>query len=279
MTLKEQIDFYQESKKWYLKIINEFKFDPEKDLKARDYLNSILKKKSGDWELNHTLSSFKELLQKKTSIFIYGCGPSLEITVSTLLDSFGKSFFNKIINLAADGAAVYLLEKHIPIDATFSDLDGITKAEFEASKFMIVHAHGDNIEKLKEFSDDIITKDNIICTTQVESSGDVINTGGFTDGDRVLFFIRTLLQHDHNIYLIGMDFKDKIGKFSKLEFDTNMESSPIKRKKLDCAIKLVNWFQTLIDNPMYFINSESNSDKISSLSLKTIVENYKNYIL
>lgn len=279
MSLAEQLDFYVEFKEWYFKIIEDFEFDHDKDLEARDYLNSLLEERPNSWNLELTLEKFKKTIQEKQTIFIYGCGPSLEPTVNTLLDSCGLSFFERAINLAADGAAVYLLEKGIPIDATFSDLDGITEKELDASRFMVVHAHGDNIDKLQEFKNAILTKEHFIGTTQVESNGEVINAGGFTDGDRILFFLRTLLKPNQVIYLIGMDFKDKIGKYSKPNFEDNIEANPIKRKKLDYAIELVNWFRTLVDNPLYFIGSPSTSNAIRTLSLNKIVENYNPYNL
>ena len=48
---------------------------------------------------------------------------------------------------------------------------------------MVVHAHGDNIEKIhlvKNFK-------NCIGTTQTKSFGKLHNFGGFTDGDRCVF--------------------------------------------------------------------------------------------
>ena len=91
--------------------------------------------------------------------------------------------------MVADGATRLLIEKRIPINAVFTDLDGITKANFDNTEFMIVHAHGDNIDKLTFFKNEIISFPNLIVTTQVEPIENVINSGGFTDGDRILFFI------------------------------------------------------------------------------------------
>ena len=149
-----------------------------------------------------------------------------------------------------------LNENVIPIK-----LDGITKEEFFYSEFLFIHAHGDNIEKLKSFKDEILIFKNIIGTTQVEPSENLINPGGFTDGDRILYFLRTLLEPKHQIFLIGMDFQNIIGKYSKLELYENQEGNAIKIKKLKFATDLIEWIMHLINNEIYFVNSKFISDK------------------
>jgi len=267
--LKERIDFYNEFSSWYFKILKDFKFDYQRDCIARDYLSSILDQKSNDWNLERTLISFKNVIQKKSRILIYGCGPSLEDTVNkSLSDRDNRNLFNNCLNLAADGASIFLKEKDIPINGIFTDLDGITKKEFHNTDFMVVHAHGDNIEKLKYFEKDILNFDNMLGTTQVEPIHNVINPGGFTDGDRILFFLRTFLLSKHTIFLIGMDFNHIIGRYSKPEMTKNKEANPIKIKKLDCAIKLIEWFKYKIENEIYFVNSKVESNKFNYLSVE-----------
>ncbi|GAI68912.1 unnamed protein product, partial [marine sediment metagenome] len=46
----------------------------------------------------------------------------------------------------------------------------------------------------------------VIGTTQVEPVENLVNSGGFTDGDRILSFISSLLLPKHELYLIGMDY-------------------------------------------------------------------------
>lgn len=268
MSLKEQIDFYREFKDWYFEIINDFKFNHKKDCRASDYLSQILEKKGKNWDLESNLLSFKELLNTKNTILIYGCGPSLEITVNVLLKNLGLDFFAVCINLAADGASVLLKKKGIPIDGLFTDLDGITKEEFFSSEFVFVHAHGDNIDKLYNFRDEILISENVIGTTQVEPSKNLINPGGFTDGDRILYFLRTMLSPKHQIFLIGMDFQNIIGKYSKLDMNENQEGSAVKIKKLKFAIRLIEWLSHLMKNEIYFVNSKFISDKFKYLSIE-----------
>ena len=273
LNIANELNFYDEFKEWYLQIINDFKFDYEEDCKSRDYLSQILIKKSHKWKLENILESFKNIIKIKQSILIYGCGPSLEKTVDVIITQESKDFFENFINLAADGASVLLREKSIPIDAIFTDLDGITKDEFNYSRFNIIHAHGDNINKLKLFKDEILNFENVIGTTQVEPLGNIINPGGFTDGDRIIFFLRKLINPSQKLFLIGMDFKDIVGKYSKLEIKRNQEGSLIKKKKLQYAVKLIEWLKPKIINEIFFVNSEKISEKFKYLSLEKFMKN------
>ncbi|TET61541.1 MAG: DUF115 domain-containing protein [Promethearchaeota archaeon] len=266
--LKDQLNFYTEFKDWYNQIKNDFKFDYQKDCEARDYLSLILSKKNKNWEINNVLKLFKERLLTKSSLLIFGCGPSLEKTIDIIGGKKGANFFKDYIILAADGASILLKKKGIHIDAIFSDLDGITKNELEYARFNIVHAHGDNIRKLWFFEENIIKFKNIIGTTQVDPIQNIINPGGFTDGDRILFFLRTLLSSFHRLFLIGMDFGNIIGKYSKLDMKINQEASPTKLKKLSYALKLIKWLKKMIINPIYFVNSENRISDFVHLSIE-----------
>ncbi|MFX1354641.1 MAG: hypothetical protein ACFFGP_11810, partial [Promethearchaeota archaeon] len=155
----------------------------------------------------------------------------------------------------------------IPIDIIFTDLDGITKTEFSYSEFIIVHAHGDNINKLQEFEKSISDFKNIIGTTQVEPIESIINPGGFTDGDRILFFIRPFLNSNHKIYLVGMDFDKIIGKYSKIDKSSNFIASKVKRRKLRYAKYLIEWIQKELPCSIYFVNSFPKSKKFNNLNL------------
>jgi len=268
-SLKKQINFFDEFKEWYYKIITDFKFNIQEDRDARDFLSDILTQSSVIWNLEDTLKSFKDLIQSKSYILIYGCGPSLEIT----MEKFEvKSFFNRSVNLAADGAAVLLKEKQIPVDGIFTDLDGITINEFNYPEFIIVHAHGDNIKKLKFFREKVINFKKIIGTTQVEPIKDILNPGGFTDGDRILYFIKSFLLPHHRIFLIGMDFNSIIGRYSKPDLTKNQEANPLKIKKLRYAIKLVEWVKKQIVNDIYFVNSNFESKYFKDFKFLSISE-------
>ncbi|MHA2399897.1 MAG: 6-hydroxymethylpterin diphosphokinase MptE-like protein [Promethearchaeota archaeon] len=273
-TLKAQLNNFDEFKVWYAKILSRFKFSYKRDCEARNYLAKILLSKSQIYDLEQILRLFKRTLHSKPNILIFGCGPSLENTVEYILKHKGLVFFKDFINIAADGAAVLLKEKSIPITAIFSDLDGITQEEFNYTHFNIIHAHGDNIEKIKVFKEDIIKFEKIIGTTQVEPIENVLNPGGFTDGDRILFFLHKLIYSSQKIFLIGMDFKNIVGKYSKLSLMQNEEASIIKKKKLKMAVELIEWVSTRIANQIFVINSEEVFHKLNYLHLDEFVQSW-----
>ncbi|MFX1389895.1 MAG: 6-hydroxymethylpterin diphosphokinase MptE-like protein [Promethearchaeota archaeon] len=270
--LKDQIDFYNEFKECYFKIIDDFQFNYREDCRARDYLSSIFYKKPIEWKLENVLHLFREKIISRLSILVYGCGPSLEKTVNALIKKKGVKLFENFINLAADGASILLKEKKIKIDAIITDLDGITKQEFKYTDFVIVHAHGNNIENLKFFSKQILDFKNIIGTTQVKPVPNLINPGGFTDGDRILYFIRSLLNPFQKVYLIGMDFGEIIGKYSKLTIKTNQKANQIKIKKLNYAIKLIKWIEKAFKNEIYFVNSNYLTENFKNLSIEEFLK-------
>lgn len=272
MTLKEQVDYHSEFEDWYFKIIKDFRFNIEKDREARDILSQMLQYRGKNWNLESVLSSFKKLIELKASILIYGCGPSLENTIESIIKKRGKKFLNEFINLTADGAATLLRERDIKIHGIFTDLDGINKDDFNQADFVVVHAHGENILKIKEFKEIIQDFKNIIGTTQVEPLKNVINSGGFTDGDRILFFLRSLLQPKHKLFLIGMDFSNIIGKYSKTDMIKDEEGDDIKIKKLQYAVKLIEWLQKEIKNKIYFVNSKVVSKEFNNITLEEFEE-------
>jgi hypothetical protein len=276
---RETINFYQGFKNCYNRIIHEFNYEEKKDWKARDVLLRILKEKDREWKSEVILREFKGKLKEKQKILIFGCGPSLEISIQTIIKESGKEFFKNFINLTADGASVLLREKNLPIDGLFSDLDGITKQEFEYARFVIVHSHGDNIEKLFKYKSAIIEKRNVIATTQVKPKKGIFNPGGFTDGDRILYFIKNLILPHQQLYLIGMDFKGIVGKFSKPYMRQDTAATPTKKKKLEFAVKLIEELPNEVRNKLYFVNSEKVSKKFKYLSLSRFLKEEKPHYL
>ncbi len=271
-TLKDELNFFNDFNLWYSHIREDFKFDYERDLKSRDILSGILKKKTYNWQLDNILKSFRKRILLKPVILIYGCGPSLEDTVSVILRKKGKAFFDEFINITADGASILLRENNIKIDAIFTDLDGITKKEFNYSSFNIIHAHGDNSDKMIQFENEIVNFHNVIGTTQVEPVSNIVSPGGFTDGDRILFFLRSLIKPSQKLFLIGMDFKNIVGKYSKLNIKHNQEGSQIKKKKLLYAVELIEWLRNKIPNDLFFVNSEIVNNQFEFISIEDFLK-------
>ncbi len=272
--IRRKVNFYDEFKGWYNTISKDFNYDAQKDSFARDYLSNMIMKKN-NWNLETVLSSFQDDLLKKEFILVYGCGPSLEMTLDFLLRNNVDLNSEKIFNIAADGASRLLKERYIKIEAIFSDLDGITTNEFIYPNFIVVHAHGDNIEKLKRFENEILEFEKIIFTCQVEPNDYVINHGGFTDGDRILFFLRSLLIPFHRIFLIGMDFMNKVGKYSKVGFQKSQKASKSKQKKLRYAAKLIDWLDEYIENEICYVNSQKTSKRYKNLDLVQFLKEFK----
>lgn len=270
-SLKYKLNFFEEFKEYYFKIINDFNFDYQEDCKARDYLSQIFNNKKKNWNLENVIKSLNTQILSKPDILIYGCGPSLEETVEAILKKNGRLYFDKFINLAADGASILLRKKHIKINAIFTDLDGITRREFNYANFNIVHAHGNNIDKLIQFENDILRFQNIIGTTQVEPLENVLSPGGFTDGDRILYFIHKLIKPSQKLYFIGMDFNNIVGKYSKLDIKRNQEGTKSKIKKLRYGMELIEWIKTKINNEIIFVNSKIISDKFNYISISNML--------
>jgi len=209
--------------KQYSKILKEFNYDGKKDKESAKMLDSILKKSDIDKKIT-------KLIKGKT-IFVVGSGPSLSSAIPILKK------YKKMVKIVADSSVKPLVENGIIPDIVVSDLDGdenILKKIGRTNSIFVVHAHGDNIEKLelvKKFK-------NCIGTTQTVPFEKIENFGGFTDGDRGVFLANHF--QAKKIVLFGMDFGDRIGKYS----ETKKSERKIKLMKLKKAESLLRWLST-----------------------------------
>ena len=214
----------------FKEIRNEFRYSEAKDIQSAKKLNSILKKKFSEKQL-------EELIRNKT-VYIIGAGPSLSKSLKYIKKS------KNVTKIVADGAVRALLEKNIKLDILVTDLDGdlISIKKIGKTKIpIIVHAHGDNYDKLeivKKFS-------NVIGTTQTNKFGRIGNFGGFTDGDRCVFLAEYF--NASKIVLIGMDFGQKIGKYSKHK----VINRKTKIKKLKFGKMIIEWLATKSKADLY----------------------------
>ncbi len=115
-----------------------------------------------------------------------------------------------------------------------TDLDGDTEKLFSYSgsgSTVVLHAHGDNIHKIIEYFSEI--KGPIIPSCQVYDHAPVNNFGGFTDGDRSVFFANFLGSPKIDVY--GFNLEDPIAKSKDL--------LEIKRKKLKFAGELIGFLE------------------------------------
>ncbi len=107
---------------------------------------------------------------------------------------------------------------------------------------MVVHAHGDNVNLLRKL---VPKMKKCIGTTQVKPFHDIHNFGGFTDGDRAAFLASRF--NAKNIVLVGMDFRDKIGRYSK----TRIKNEREKITKMYVGQELLEWLATFTKAKLY----------------------------
>ncbi|WNY27174.1 6-hydroxymethylpterin diphosphokinase MptE-like protein [Methanolapillus ohkumae] len=217
---------FEEWAPYYEKILTEFGFSKERDEMSATYLSAYSLQNFGPALLN--LDQIRG-----RNVLICGNAPALE---SELLSFFSKSennpdFFSSPIFIAADGAASVLMQFRQP-DIIVTDLDGKRErdAENEISCFasgatILVHAHGDNRDKLEKYLPQFKKGTGFfIPTCQCRPPRNIYNFGGFTDGDRCIFLADAF--GARNILLLGFDFNDQ-------------QVTDFKKKKLGCAKKLI----------------------------------------
>jgi len=233
-------------KKKYLDILKEFKYSGKKDKESAIILNSILKKSNVNEEISNLI--------KDKSVLVIGSGPSLSTAIPELIKN------KKSIKIAADSSVKPLLENGIVPEIIITDLDGDEKSLKKVSKksIFVVHAHGDNIDKL-EFAKKI---KKCVGTTQSNPFDKIQNFGGFTDGDRGVF----LASHfgAKKIILFGMDFGERIGKYS----NTKKSDRKIKLMKLNKGKFLLEWLATKTKSELFTTSKPIKGFK--KISYKTV---------
>jgi len=207
---------------YYQSIRAEFGYSSEQDQEAAQILSGMIKKKALE----------PKVLQKKIkgkNVIVVGAGPSLE-------DERSLKFIKKnktSVKIAADGAVQFLIENKVKPDIVVTDLDGNPAALQKAEKggaVMVVHAHGDNTKMLKK----LVPKfKKLVGSTQVMPVENVHNFGGFTDGDRGVFLAEEF--GAKKIVLVGMDFGNSIGKYSKKK----VKDAELKKQKMEAGKRLL----------------------------------------
>ena len=235
----------------YREILKDFGYSRKKDTQSCKLLDSLLPKKI-------RIAEIKDLIEKKP-VFVVGAGPSLPSSISILRK------YKKITKIVADGATKAIIENGLKPDIVVTDLDGDIKSLKKAGRtntIMVVHAHGDNTEKIhlvKYFK-------NCIGTTQTKSVGKVHNFGGFTDGDRCVFLANHFKAK--KIILLGMDFGTRIGKYSK----TRVLNRTIKIKKLRRGKKLLEWLAKKSESQLYSTTKIKGLTKINLRDIDNIIK-------
>ena len=234
----------------YQDILKDFGYSRKKDTQSCKLLDSLLPKKI-------PIVKIRNLIENKP-VFVIGAGPSLPSCISILKK------YKKITKIVADGATRAIIENSLKPDIVVTDLDGDIKSLKKVGRtntLMVVHAHGDNNEKIhlvKNFK-------NCVGTTQTKPAGRVHNFGGFTDGDRCVFLANHFKAK--KIILLGMDFGTRIGKYSK----STVINRNIKIAKLRCAKKLLEWLAQKSGSELYSTTTMKGFTKIKSREIDNII--------
>ncbi len=201
----------------YRLVLEDMGFDRTKDERSAYMLSGMIEIKAMKKDEVAKIKDLQKAIKGK-DVLVCGKAP-------TLADEIGNVDFKKYVIIAADGAASVLMKKGITPDIIVTDLDGNMDDEARANELgaiMVVHAHGDNMDALKE---EVPGLKKVIGTTQSKPLKNVYNFGGFTDGDRAVFLAKEF--GARSITLIGFDFKDE-------------NVTPMKKKKLVWAERLIN---------------------------------------
>ncbi|WP_405290599.1 6-hydroxymethylpterin diphosphokinase MptE-like protein [Methanobrevibacter sp.] len=218
--------------KYYTEILEDFGFSRENDEESAKLLDEIL-----STEGCLTLNDLAEIVGFSDKYIVFGAGPSIKEHIRMLKNDYDLKNY---VLVAADGATTALIEERIVPDIVATDLDGniddILLANLRGAN-IVIHAHGDNIEKIATMSSFF---NNVLGTTQAQPVGNLYNFGGFTDGDRAIFLAVALGASE--ITLAGMDFGDIVTKYSRPNLpDVLGQADEFKKKKLMYAEKFTNW--------------------------------------
>ncbi|MFQ5920900.1 MAG: 6-hydroxymethylpterin diphosphokinase MptE-like protein, partial [Nitrososphaerales archaeon] len=173
------------------------------------------------------------------NVLVIGAGPSLEDALPKIRR------LKEFTTIVADGASQALIENGIKPRIVVTDLDGSHEHLLRADRMgavMVVHAHGDNVNLMRNL---VPKLQNCVGSTQVKPLKNVHNFGGFTDGDRAVFLASEF--RAKNIVLVGMDFGDKIGRYSK----TSVRDEKLKMAKMAAGRELLEWLSSFSPSKLY----------------------------
>jgi uncharacterized Rossmann fold enzyme len=237
---------FYEYQEIFEKIKNQFGFDEGRENDAAVLLSSIVY--SIQDPNIECLLSFIDSLQPEQLILIFITQSSQFATHLSQIEKLKQNPKFKTIVIAADATSQEFLKANQVPDFVFSDLDGITPEDLkkltDSGCYVIVHGHSDNTDKIEQFKSVITKNKKVIGTTQTDITEVLINPGGFTDGDRSLFFFNHLVNADIPFYVLGYDF-DTVYlsdyKKSMLTGQNMGEYLESKKQKLLWAKKSIEW--------------------------------------
>ncbi|ELY53959.1 6-hydroxymethylpterin diphosphokinase MptE-like protein [Natronococcus jeotgali] len=221
----------------YDAIRRDFGYDRRGDERGRDVLAEL----TGPFDLERLDAA------AGATVAVVGAGPTLadELEVAREAD----------VVFAASTAADALLEAGVGVDCMVTDLDknpDTVRRLTRRGTPVAVHAHGDNIPRLRSVVPDC-RGEWLLPTTQVAPRGPVRNVGGFTDGDRAAFLA------DHlgaaRLSFAGWTFDDP-------------SVGPTKARKLEWAERLLYWLERRRDERFAVLDGRRAALETSSLPIE-----------
>lgn len=204
---------FSEWKPAYEAIVSDFGFDRTADRAARDLLAELTS--------SFDLGRIEPILAgQHVAIAGGGRGVVADLTELQAVDTV----------VATSVAARTLRASDLGVDMLVTDLDktpAVVRTLADTGVPVAVHAHGDNVQLVREQVPDLPTE-TVLPTTQTEPLGSVENFGGFTDGDRGAFIA------DH--------FGARQLSFPGWDLDDPSVSTQ-KRRKLEWAARLLHWLE------------------------------------
>ena len=201
---------FSEWKPTYERICAEMGYDPGMDEMSVRTLTAVTQ--------NSDLRDEDSLIPLiEDTVTVFGDSPGLESDISIVIPEGTL--------IAAGSATKRMISAGFRPDIIVTDLDGEISSQLEASSdgaVTVILAHGDNADLIREYAPQF--KGPIVLTTQGEPRGNVLDFGGFTDGDRAVCMAREF--GAQKIILVGFDFdtpspktgRDPAVKLSKLSW-------------------------------------------------------------
>jgi len=241
---------------FYAEIVDDFGYSEEDDSRAAGRLQDLVSAGIAEGRIESigtTLSRLRELLAGKV-VYVFGAGPNLpeelgRIRAMNLFDETPwteyvpeadftlklgpRSWKKSMVVVTADSATGPVVDAQISPGIIVTDLDGGAELQLEAARngaILLVHAHGDNTEALERWLPEMTGM--VLPTCQCAPRGDVVNFGGFTDGDRAVFAAQEL--GASSVTLVGFDF-NTVGE----KPGANAHQRSLKSRKLIWASLLI----------------------------------------
>jgi uncharacterized Rossmann fold enzyme len=217
---------------FYKDIIGKLRIDSETDYETTKILQHYFHDQ--EKQVQSRLRQLRELCRK--TCIIFGAGPSLSIDLANCLNA---DLLSSCTTITADGATSEFIRRDIAPSIIVTDMDGdMNHIEIAARKgsILVVHAHGDNKEKIDTWIPRLL-EFHPIPTTQVEPMSPIANFGGFTDGDRAAFM--AVACGCTTLALAGFDLGDVVGHVSKPDLIEDVIATPRKKLKLEIAAELL----------------------------------------